>query len=143
MASAHPELRQALSQSGRGLPAALGRLYDARSEKVLMRSILKTMTLPPESIVPSDGPELTYKHTTTDSLEEKFSNLDISAELGVSVLCGMLGGSWCVEYLSRKKMKTRVRQASTICITPTKTETLRLENDGLKSCLDLDALHTE
>jgi len=142
MASAHPELRQALSQSGQGLPAALGRLYDARSEKVLMRSILKTATLPPESIVPCDGPGLTYKHTTTDSLEEKFSNLDISAELGLSVLCGMLGGGWCVEYLSRKKMKTRVRQASTICITRTKTETLRLENDGIKSCLDLDALYT-
>ncbi|KAH7175972.1 hypothetical protein EDB81DRAFT_771616 [Dactylonectria macrodidyma] len=143
MASAHPEVRQALSQSGRGPPATLGSLYDARSEEVLMRSILKATTLPPESVVSSDGPGLKYKHTTTDSLEEKFSNLDISTELGVSVLCGMLGGGWCVEYLSKKKMNTRIRQASTICITPTKTEILRLENDDLKNCLDLGALHTQ
>lgn len=107
-----------------------------------MRSILKTTTLPPESVVSSDVPGLKYKHTTTDSLEEKFSNLDISAELGISVLCGMLGGGWCVEYLSKKKTSTRIRQASTICITPTKTEILRLENDDLKNCLDLGALHT-
>ncbi|KAF5649194.1 P-loop containing protein [Fusarium sp. NRRL 52700] len=143
MASAHPEVRPALSQLGRGPLATLGSLYDARSEEVLMRSILKTTTLPPESVVSSDGPGLKYKHTTTDSLEEKFSNLDISAELGVSILCGMLGGGGlCVEYLSKKKMSARIRQASTICITPTKTEILRLENDDLKNCLDLGALHT-
>ena len=106
-------------------------------------SILKTTTLPPESIISSDVPGLTYKHTTSDSLEEKFSSFDISAELGVSVLCGMLGGGWCIEYLSRKKTNTHVRQASTICVTPTKTETLKLENDALKSCLNLDAFHTE
>ncbi|KAM6506301.1 hypothetical protein FSOLCH5_013291 [Fusarium solani] len=141
MASADPDRRGVLSQ--RGLPPALGRLYDARSEKILMRSILKITTPPPESIVSCDGPGLTYKHAATDSLSEKFSSLGISAELGVSALCGMLGGGWCVEYLSGKKMNTRVRQDSTICITPTKTETLRLENDDLKNCLDLDALHTE
>ncbi|PVH91571.1 hypothetical protein DM02DRAFT_663853 [Periconia macrospinosa] len=143
MASTNPELRQVLSQSRQGLSAALGYLYNARSEQILMRSIFNTTTLPPESIVPSDRPGLTYKCTTTDSLEEKFSNLNISAEMGISVLCGMLGGGWCLEYLSRKKTNTRVRQASTICITPTRTEILRLENEGLKSCLDLDALHAE
>ncbi|KAF1956852.1 hypothetical protein CC80DRAFT_593539 [Byssothecium circinans] len=143
MASANPEIRQVLSQSRQALSAAIGYLYDARSEKVLMRSIFNTTTLPPESIVPSDKPGLTYKCTTTDSLEEKFSNLKISTEMGISVLCGMLGGGWCLEYLSRKKTNTCVRQASTICITPTMIEILRLENESLKSYLDLDALHTE
>ena len=67
----------------------------------------------PNPLYPAMG-RLTYKHTTTDSFEEKFSNLDISAEPGVSVLCRMLGSGWCVEYLSRKKMNIRVRQAYTI-----------------------------
>jgi predicted GTPase len=143
MASTNLEIRQALSQSGRKLRPILGHLYDARCEEVLLSSILKTTIPPPESIISIDGPGLTYKHTTTDSLEEKLSSLDISAEFGVSVLCGMLGGGWCIEYLSRKKTNTLVRQASTICVTSTKTETLKLENDALKSCLNLDALHTE
>ncbi|KAJ9156562.1 p-loop containing nucleoside triphosphate hydrolase [Pleurostoma richardsiae] len=132
-----------MTQSGQGPPAALGFLYDARSEKALIRSILKTTDAPPESIKTVDGPGLTYKHTSTDSLEEKFSSLGISAELGVSILCGILGGGWCAEYLSKKKLSTCVRQASTLCITPTTTQTLRFETESLKSCVDVTAFQTE
>jgi GTP-binding protein EngB required for normal cell division len=125
-----------------GSLVSLGDLYDAHSESILHRSFLKTNALPPGCVEIKEAPGLSYKYTTADSLEEKCSSLDVSAELGLSALCGRLKGGWCCEYLSKKKTSNRVRQASTICITPTKTEKLRLEEENLKDCLDLTALHT-
>ena len=101
--SAHWESRPALRQ---GSLVSLGDLYDAHSESILHRSFLKTNALPPGCVGIKEAPGLFYKHATTDSLEEKFSSLDISAELGLSALCGRLKGGWCCEYLSRRRRVT-------------------------------------
>ncbi|RSL61641.1 hypothetical protein CEP53_005025 [Fusarium sp. AF-6] len=129
----HSERRPAL-----GLPVTLGGLYDACSEKVLSQSILKTAAIPPDLIVEQDLPRQTYRHSTTDCLEEKFENLDISAELGVGILCGMLSPSGSGEYLSQKKSGDRLQQASAVCTLRTKHERLHV-GEELKPYLDMDA----
>ncbi|KAF7555747.1 hypothetical protein G7Z17_g1935 [Cylindrodendrum hubeiense] len=132
----HSESRPAL-----GLAVTLGALYDARSEKVLGQSLLNAGILPPELVVEQDLPRQTYHHTTTDCLEEKFHNLDISAELGVSILCGMLTSSWGAKYLSQRKSSDRLQEASAVCTLRTKSEILQL-GEALKPHLNMDLFTT-
>ncbi|KAL2675584.1 hypothetical protein Neosp_011771 [[Neocosmospora] mangrovei] len=129
----HSECRPAL-----GLSVTLGALYDACSERVLGQSILKTTTIPPDLIVEQDLPRQTYHHSTTDCLEEKFKNLEISAEFGVGILCGMRSLSWSGKYLSQSKSSDRLQQASAVCKLSTKCEKLHL-GEELKPHLNMDA----
>ncbi|KAL6408647.1 hypothetical protein AUP68_07591 [Ilyonectria robusta] len=132
----HSESRPAL-----GLAVTLGALYDARSEKVLGQSILKTGTIPPELVTEQDLSRQTYHHTTTDCLEEKLQNLDISAELGVGILCGMFASTWGAKYLSQRKSSDRLQEASAVCALRTKFEKLHL-GEALKPHLNMDAFDT-
>jgi hypothetical protein len=131
--------RPALGEAGN-----LGQLYDVREDKVLRTSILKTNSqlLPDKSVQPTPYNSYTYEATVTDSLEEKFSKLQVPADFRASLLCGMLTGCWGVDYCSSQKTDARTVQASVICKTKKKSEDLLLANDELRECLDLDALHT-
>ncbi|KAM6537887.1 hypothetical protein FALCPG4_003786 [Fusarium falciforme] len=132
----HSEYRPAL-----GLPVTLGALYNACSERVLSQSILKTAAIPPHLIVEQDLPTQTYRHSTTNCLEEKFKNLEISAEFGVGILCGMLSPSWSGKYLSQKKSSDRLQQASAVCTLRTKYQKLHL-GEELKPYLNMDAFNS-
>ena len=131
--------RPALGEAG-----SLGQLYDVREDKVLRASILKTKSqlLPDKSVQPTTHSSYTYEATVTDSLEEKFSKLQVSVDFRASLLCGMLKGCWGVDYCSSQKTDARTVQASVICKTKKKSEDLLLANDELRECLDLEALHT-
>lgn len=98
--------------------------------------------LPDKSVQPKTYNSYTYEATVTDSLEEKFSKLQVSTDFRASLLCGMLTGCWGVDYCSSQKTDARTVQASVICKTKKKSEDLLLANDELRECLDLDALHT-
>ncbi|OAL35549.1 DNA (cytosine-5-)-methyltransferase [Fonsecaea nubica] len=141
MTSNRPESRQILSHQENQQQVALGRLYDARTETVLFPSIFNSTLLPGEFVQSTDLKRLSYKCTESDSLEEKLSNLGISSELGLSVLCGMAEGSWCANYLSTKKVNTHIRQASTACTYTTRSESLFLQNKSLRDRLDFAARH--
>jgi hypothetical protein len=131
--------RPALGEAGN-----LGQLYDVREDKVLRASILKTKSqlLPDKSVQPTTHSSYTYEATVTDSLEEKFSKLQVSVDFRASLLCGMLKGFWGVDYCSSQRTDARTVQASVICKTKKKSEDLLLANDELREYLDLEALHT-
>lgn len=124
-----------------GEVGALGGLYDARTDRILPNSFLRS-TAPLEKVVVSQKmPTLTYRFTTTDSLEEKLSNLDISANLGLSVLCGLVESNLTGHYILKKKHKDHVREASAICSIQTVAERLVFENLD-STYLNFDALKT-
>lgn len=131
--------RPALGEAGN-----LGQLYDARKDQVLGSFILKTISqsLPEKSVQPTDYNNYTYEATVTDSLEEKFSKLQVTVHFRASLLCGMLTGGWGVDYCSSHKTDGRTVQASIICKTKKKSEELLLANDELREYLDLKALYT-
>lgn len=122
----HSEYRPAL-----GLAVTLGALYDARSERVLGQSLLKSGTLPKELIVEQDLPSQMYRRTATNSLEEKFQNLEISAELGISILCGLMTPSWGAKYLSKRTSSDILQEASAVCSLRVRYDKLHLGEELL------------
>ena len=133
------EVRPALGQRGN-----IGQLYNIREDKILGTSILKTssQSLPARSVQSTTYNSFTCETTITDSLEEKFSKLQISADFKASLLCGMLSGGWGVDYISTQKTHSRAKRASIILKMKLKSEDLLLTNDELREYLDLEALHT-
>lgn len=122
-----------------GPAAALGRLYNATYDTVLSRSIF-TADIPEEAIQSLPVPWSNYELCMSDTLEEKFSKLKITADLSASFLGGLLTVSGSGNYLSQNKTSALVQQASTICNITTVDETLRIANSKLRPILDLDAL---
>ncbi|KAG7413229.1 Stonustoxin subunit alpha [Fusarium oxysporum f. sp. raphani] len=114
-----------------GLAVSLGYLYDVRSEKVLGQSLLKPGTLPKGLVVEQDLPSQMYRHIATNSLEEKFQNLEISSELGISILCGLLTPSWGAKYLSMRTSSDLLQEASAVCRLRTRCERLHLGEELL------------
>jgi hypothetical protein len=131
--------RPALGETGN-----LGQLYNVRKDEVLGSSIfkIKSQLLPDKSVQPTTYSSHTYEATVTDSLEEKFSKLQVSVDFRASLLCGMLQGCWGVDYCLSQNTDARTVQASVICKTKKRSEDLLLANDELRDYLDLEALHT-
>ncbi|KAF5703937.1 P-loop containing protein [Fusarium mundagurra] len=122
----HSEYRPAL-----GLSVTLGALYDVRSEKVLGQSLLKTGTLPEGLVVEQDLPNQMYRCIATNSLEEKFRNLEISSELGISILCGLMTPGWGAKYLSKGTSSDLLQEASAVCKLRARCEKLHLGEELL------------
>ncbi|KAH6714673.1 hypothetical protein BKA61DRAFT_673999 [Leptodontidium sp. MPI-SDFR-AT-0119] len=125
-----------------GPAAALGRLYNATCDTVLSRSIF-TAEIPEEAIESTDVQYTSYDLCMSDTLEEKFSKLNITADLSASFLGGLLTVSGSGNYLSQNKTSALVQQASTLCNIRTVDENLRIANSKLWPVLDLDALEYE
>ena len=128
--------RPALGQLG-----SLGDLYDARADRILSKSILKSKTIPTEAIESLKTGGLVYKYTNSDSLEEKLSNLDMTADLSISVVSGLLKCDLAANYLMKKKSKDHSRQASTFCTRKTQFDTLWLDRVEAEY-LNLNAVQT-
>ncbi|KAF2248267.1 hypothetical protein BU26DRAFT_519989 [Trematosphaeria pertusa] len=125
-----------------GPAAALGRLYDAKNDTVLSRTIF-TAEIPEEAIESTDVRCSNYELCMTDTLEEKFSKLSITADLSASILGGLSTVSGSAKYLSQNKTSALVQQASIVCNITTVDENLRIANSKLWPVLDLDALKHE
>lgn len=125
-----------------GPAATLGRLYDATCDTVLSRTIF-TAEIPEEAIESIDVRNTNYELCMSDTLEEKFSKLNITADLSASFLGGLLTVSGSGSYLSQNKTSALVQQASTVCNITTVDENLRIANSKLGPVLDLDALEHE
>jgi hypothetical protein len=125
---------------------SLGDLYNARSDNVLPRSIINSNTPLTDCVRVLQTPKLRYNYTTEDTLEGKLGNLDISAELSASVLCGFVKGGLSGNYVMKKRTNSHIRQASACCTMQTQIESLQLgnlENQhlNLSSLRDPDATH--
>lgn len=137
MESEHTTLRPALGEFGR-----LGSFYDARSDRILTQSLLTTAKLPQGCTEEMNLPRFKYQCAFSDIIKEKWETFDISTELGLSILCGMVNGQGNMAYLSQDKTNARIQQASVVCETRTCCQSLFFGNE-LKAHLDLNALSTQ
>ncbi len=85
-----------------GRMASLGGLYDARNENFLSYSLL-TKDFPESLIDTKDQTSSKFRYDYSNTHESKFHNLDVSAELKLSILCGMVSLEGSGKYLSEKK----------------------------------------
>jgi hypothetical protein len=72
-----------------GEAASLGALYDARTDSFVQLSVIKNRPSP-KAITTTDNYDSDIKYINHDSFKDKFSSLDIGAQLGASFLAGLV-----------------------------------------------------
>ena len=133
------EENQTIDREALGRVATLGDLYDARYDKFSGLNIFKTK-FPQDAIISSDNPSVETDFSTSDSLEDKLKKMEISGEISVSILSGMVEGKGSASYLSDKKDSARSVRCSMYYKSKTKTESLKLYSDGLDAAVAIHAL---
>ena len=78
-----------IERKSMGQSSYLGFLYDARNEKVLSMSIFN-QELPVSLIKFQETNNTYYEYDFNDSNEEKFSKLNVEAELKCDILSGLI-----------------------------------------------------
>ena len=111
-----------------GRAAVLGCLYDARTDNICSLSIFK-QSLPDKLIQTVDTHFSDYKYSFNDSFEEKFSNLNVEAELKLSVMGGLLSLEGSAKYLGEQKKSFKSVKGSLIYNIKTKHQSLSLSNE--------------
>ena len=111
-----------------GRAAILGCLYDARSDNICPLSIFQD-SLPDELIQTVDTHFSDIKYSLNDSLEEKFSNLNVEAELKLTLMCGLLSLEGSAKYLGEQKKSFKSVKGSLIYNIKTKHQSLSLSNE--------------
>ncbi|KAH0565816.1 hypothetical protein GP486_000785 [Trichoglossum hirsutum] len=131
-----------LKRPALGQVAALGSLYDARSDSFIPFSLLKEA--PPATSV-----ETTQKHSTdikfsrTDTYKEKFDRLDVESELSASFLAGLVKVEGSGRYLTDKRDTNLVMQSSMHYSVTTVEEDLNLASGEIKKCMAFDTLESD
>ena len=130
-----------ISREALGRIARLGDLYDATSDNFCGVSIFQEQ-LPPHSpaITTTDNHRIHSKVQITSSLNEKFSALEVEADLMLSILAGLikLGGS--AKYLNEKKTSYKSAECALVYKTKTVVEQLQIFDDEVKKRMSSDAL---
>jgi len=129
--------RQALGQI-----AALGALYDARSDNFISLSLMKEPP-PATSIAVMPNHSTDIKISKTDTYKEKFDRLDVEAELSASYLAGLVKVSGSGRYLSDKRETNLVMQSSMHYRITTVEEELNLASADIKRCLAFDTFDSD
>ncbi|KAI1496342.1 hypothetical protein F5X99DRAFT_75594 [Biscogniauxia marginata] len=131
-----------LNRPALGQTAALGSLYDARTDSFIPISLLKIPL--PKGVV-----DTTQKHSTdikvnkTDTYKEKFDTFGIDGELGASFLAGLVKVGGAGRYLSDKRDTNLAMHSSLYYNVTTVDEELNLASSGLKECLAFDVLEND
>jgi hypothetical protein len=119
--------------------AALGTLYDARSDNLVSISLFDQQ-FPSDIIETVDIPATEFKYSFNHSFEEKFCNLNIEAELKLSVMCGLFKLEGSGMYLNEQKSSFKSVKGSMIYNIKTKHQSFSLTNKKLKPILSSDAI---
>jgi hypothetical protein len=122
-----------------GRAASLGYMYDARSENVLSLSIFN-QPLFDEFIQTVDTNFSDYTYSFNDSYEEKFCNLNVEAELKLSVMAGLFQLEGSAKYLNQQKSSFKSVKGSLIYNIKTKRQFFSLTNEKLKHFVSSVAL---
>jgi hypothetical protein len=110
-----------------GRMASLGSLYDARCENFLDYYLLRK-DFPQSLIDEKDQASSKFKYDYTNTHESKFHNLDVSAELKLSVLSGMVSLEGSGKYLNEKKENHKSVRGDLVYDITTKSQKLRLSD---------------
>lgn len=130
-----------ITRAALGRIASLGDIYDARKDDFIRIPVLKKR-IPNEALTSTDNHFADIVFIYSDTFTEKFSKLDVKAELQVSVLCGLLTleGSGC--YLSDEKTSARSVRSSLLYNLKTTEESLNIYHEELKDAYSLDAIQS-
>lgn len=131
-----------LKRPALGQVATLGSLYDARSDAVLPLSLFHG-PLPSDAVETTQHQSIDLKVISGDTFAEKFDVCGIDAELGVSVLAGLVEVDGSSLYLSDKRDTNQAVQSSLRYDIKTVEEELNLTASGIKKCVALNVLDTD
>ncbi|KAF9580109.1 hypothetical protein BGW38_003374, partial [Lunasporangiospora selenospora] len=118
----------------------LGELYDARTGLSTNISILNN-TLPQSLIESRDEPSINTKHITSESYKDKFDVLDVSGNLKVNVLIGLVKVNAQGKYLTPEKTNSKSIKMSMSYGIQTKLDRINIRSDALKEYIDTNTLN--
>ncbi|KAF3914916.1 hypothetical protein ABW20_dc0107937 [Dactylellina cionopaga] len=133
---------QVLKRPALGQVAALGSLYDARSDSFVGLSLFRSS--PPISTVQTTENHTTdIKLTKLDTYKEKFDRLNLHSELGASFLADLFSVEGSARYLTETRDSSHVIQSSMHYRISTVEEELNLISPEAKDCLAFSTLETD
>jgi hypothetical protein len=124
-----------------GQTAALGTLYDARSDKFLSQSLLRG-TLPESAANSVNINKIDMAYSSNDTFKEKFNKMGINTELGSSFLAGLVDVQGSGRYLAQKRSTFPTAHLALHYIITTKEEKLNFASGSTSDYLDFDRLET-
>jgi hypothetical protein len=122
-----------------GQVAGLGSLYDARTDNFVSLSLLKG-SIPESAISRTQNHNTQFDYSESDSFQEKFSKMDVNAELRASFLCGLVKVEGSGVYLNESRDTNRVMQASLHYKITTVHEALGLMNTDLHKLIAFEKI---
>ncbi|KAF9256844.1 hypothetical protein L218DRAFT_949662 [Marasmius fiardii PR-910] len=110
-----------------GRPAFLGQLYSASSERLLNIQMFDARVLERVQTVRNSFTRVTYKDV--NSISDRANALDITAELSVGILAGLIDLKGSGQYLDTRKSNVSSREVSMVCFTRKNMDRLDLRNN--------------
>ncbi|KAH7401648.1 hypothetical protein BKA66DRAFT_451131 [Pyrenochaeta sp. MPI-SDFR-AT-0127] len=117
-----------------GEVASLGALYDARTDSFLQLSVIQNRPSP-NTIKTTDIHDSDIRYTSHDTYKDKFSCLDIGAELGASFLAGFVSVEGSGKYLTERRETNLVAQRSLIYNIKTVSEQLDFQDKDIENSI--------
>ncbi|KAL3480985.1 hypothetical protein BJX99DRAFT_272191 [Aspergillus californicus] len=124
-----------------GQVAPIGTLYDARTETFLPESLLTGET-PPGAIISTELDHADTARVNTSTVKARFHSLDVSPELGASLLAGVVTPRGSARYLSQQGDNVPNVERAVVYTATTVMEQLSFMTGNVREFLNLDALAT-
>jgi len=131
-----------LDRPALGQVAALGSFYDARTDTFIPLSLFRSPP-PIDAIATTKNHSTITKYSETDTFKDKLDFLGVKAELGASILAGLVSVEGSGRYLSDTRNSNLVAQASMHYSITTVDEKLNITANGVAECLAFRALDTD
>ncbi|KAL2808296.1 hypothetical protein BJX63DRAFT_436282 [Aspergillus granulosus] len=122
-----------------GQMATIGTLYDARTETFLDQSLLLGET-PADVVACTPLNRVETSVVETGSIRERFEKLNVSHELGASLLAGLVPPRGSARYLSQQADIVPTVQRAAVLTVTTKIEQLSFMGGNLSGLLNFDIL---
>ncbi|KAL9046330.1 MAG: hypothetical protein Q9214_000810 [Letrouitia sp. 1 TL-2023] len=119
----------------------LGALYDARTDSFVGRFLLNG-PLPETTVSVVGNSTSQLQLISSDTYKERFTNLSIGTELGVSFLSGMVDVAGAAEYLKDERSSALIEQASIHYAITTAEETLGFGNPELTTYITPNSIQS-
>ncbi|KAL2865912.1 uncharacterized protein BJX67DRAFT_388865 [Aspergillus lucknowensis] len=122
-----------------GQTATIGTLYDARTESFLDESLL-VGEIPADAVSSTTLNRSQTMLVKTGSIKERFETLDVSPELGASLLAGQVNPRGSARYLSQQEDSVPTAQRAVVLTVTTKIEQLNFMVGNTRDTLNFDVL---
>ncbi|CAG8615968.1 4350_t:CDS:1 [Ambispora gerdemannii] len=128
---------RSIQRKALGRTAEIGALYNSARDSFCGTTLLQTETH--TNKVDSPHSELSYSYE--DSYNEKFSKLNIEAELKLSFLAGLVSSEASGKYLSNIKKSSKTVKGTLIYKVTLVSETWDIYREDVKASISIDALN--